>query len=136
MKLRGWAFKHGYTRTRTYTTWQAIKTRCHDHARYPKYGGAGITYDPRWEKFENFLEDMGPRPEDHSIDRIDPTGNYTKENCRWATRLQQTKNRSPYIRKRRAVECHPGERHAAFGLCKKCYQIKWIAERKLTKKVG
>jgi hypothetical protein len=72
-----------------------MKERCDNSVSgdYKNYGGRGITYDPRWEKFENFLEDMGEAPEGLSIDRVDNNGNYCKENCRWATSAEQNGNK-------------------------------------------
>ena len=80
----------------TYMSWRAMKTRCNNpNTQYfHVYGGRGITYDQHWESFENFLNDMGVRPEGTTLDRIDNDGNYCKENCRWATVKEQNSNTS------------------------------------------
>jgi hypothetical protein len=84
------------SRTPTQHTWDKMKQRClnPEHRSYRHYGGRGITIDPRWiESFENFVEDMGERPNGRTLDRIDTNGNYCKQNCRWATTDQQARGR-------------------------------------------
>ncbi len=59
------------------------------------YSGIGVGVSKEWEKFENFFRDMGPRPSlDHSLDRIDNTKGYCKENCIWSTSKEQARNRT------------------------------------------
>lgn len=87
---------HGLSDTEEYQIWKAMKARCHNpnHKNYPDYGGRGIAVCRRWkDSFPSFLEDMGKRPSpSHSIDRIDPNGDYEPGNCRWATQIEQTRN--------------------------------------------
>lgn len=95
--------KHGHTKshtsTRSYESWGSMKQRClnPNAQNYYLYGGRGISICDEWldkdHGFENFLADMGERPDGTSIDRINPDGNYEPSNCRWATPKQQQNNR-------------------------------------------
>lgn len=79
-----------------YATWYGMKDRCQNKraANYGRYGAIGVTVCARWQSFENFLADMGPRPEGKTLDRHpNPAGNYEPGNCRWATPLEQAGNK-------------------------------------------
>lgn len=75
-------FIHGHRAvwSGAYNSWGCMKRRCRD-ATNPAYGGRGISYDPRWEKFEAFYNDMGDRPLGHDLSRKDQNANYSFENC-------------------------------------------------------
>jgi hypothetical protein len=85
---------------RTRMSWKGMKRRClnPNAPGYEYYGGRGITVCERWLTFDNFLADMGIRPEGLSLDRIDNNGNYEPGNCRWATRSEQQRNKRPFKR--------------------------------------
>ena len=86
--------KHGGKGTPTYSTWEAMRHRCREGAaHHPTYEGLKVC--DRWDDFTNFLSDMGERPSlGHSIDRKDNSQGYYPENCRWATKGEQNRNRS------------------------------------------
>jgi len=86
--------KHGLSSQAAYPSWYDMKQRCNNpmHTAYKYYGERGISVCQRWDKFENFLEDMGERPEGLTIERINNDLGYFKDNCCWATRAEQIHN--------------------------------------------
>jgi hypothetical protein len=88
--------KHGGSKLPEYQIWSAMIQRClnPNNKRYKDYGGRGIKVCDRWLEFENFYEDIGPRPTpEHVIDRINNDGPYEKSNCRWATPSESARNK-------------------------------------------
>ena len=98
---------HGDYASPTYRSWIAMCSRCTNPRRpaFSGYGGAGIKVCDSWRRYENFLADMGPRPEGTSLERRNNSLGYSPENCYWGTRREQAWNRRSTI----WVE-HAGER--------------------------
>jgi hypothetical protein len=117
--------KHNMHTTSTYSIWRGIKKRCTlpSHPSYKNYGARGITYCKEWQSFENFLKDMGERPEGMQIDRINNEGNYEPSNCRWVTAAENLKNKRPMkprlYQKPRCICGNKLTNHAK--LCWTCY---------------
>lgn len=103
-------------------TWECMLSRCYQNKNkdYKNYGAKGITVCKEWHDFKNFVLDMGFPPDNPvtgerlTLDRIDGTKGYFKENCRWATRSQQNKNRkfcknklNKYLAMKLVVEVSP-----------------------------
>ncbi len=87
--------KHGMIKSPEYQSWKCMRERCtnpsHEHWKY--YGGIGVTVCHRWmNSFADFYSDMG-NSNGLTIDRIDPTGNYEPDNCKWSNMIEQRANR-------------------------------------------
>jgi hypothetical protein len=91
----------------TYKTWESMIRRVDG-----KYKKLGISCVHRWRSFENFLADMGERPHGKTLDRIDNSGDYKLENCRWATPKQQARNRRDNV-----FVTHNGEKRLLIDVC-------------------
>lgn len=87
--------RHGMHKSKVYGVWEAMLDRCRNpsHPSYPAYGGRGITVCSEWHRFEAFLRDMGEKPANMSLDRIDNSRGYEPGNCRWTDTKTQTRNR-------------------------------------------
>jgi len=95
---------HGHTsggsKTTLYITWIGMIQRCTNPKAtgFSTYGGRGIKVCKRWlTSFQNFLQDIGKRPANHTLDRINNNGHYAPNNVRWATAKQQCQNRRVYL---------------------------------------
>lgn len=103
-------------------TWYTMMQRCYNKKfqAYPWYGGRGITVCERWHSYENFKEDMGPRPLGKTLDRIDGSKGYYPENCRWSTKLEQCLNR----------KTKPG-RSGHIGISVASDKVSWVVRKRI-----
>lgn len=92
--------KHGRARNGkrdpVYSVWASMRNRClnENDKHFHLYGGRGVTVCERWNDFRNFIADMGERPEGGELERINNDKGYSPNNCKWATRAEQLRNRS------------------------------------------
>lgn len=113
------SFKHGLVNTPTYRSWAAMHQRCSNPKAisFPRYGGKGIAVCRQWSDFRAFLNDMGPRPAEHTLDRINNAVGYSPKNCRWLPTKLQSRNRR--VVKRYRV----GDRHKTL--------VEWCAHHNI-----
>jgi hypothetical protein len=130
---------HGFTDSPTYRSWTSMYTRCNNSkaVQFKYYGGKGIKICARWRRFENFLADMGIRPQGTSLDRIDNTKDYEPSNCRWASRSEQSRNRSmnvklTYMGRTQIVSEWADEIGLSVGVLRFRLKKGWTVERALT----
>jgi hypothetical protein len=136
---------HGLRKHPIYAVWNVMRNRCNNPAYrlYKDYGGRGIEVCERWQKFENFYEDMGSPPfKGASIDRIDNDGPYSLENVRWATRAEQNRNKRnnryfDYMGESKLLEDWAKQFSIKKAtLASRLYLYDWPIEKALTTKVG
>lgn len=124
---------HNKTDTKTYTTYHAMKQRCLNkkHIHFLDYGGRGISICDRWlYSFENFLEDMGERPEGTTLDRINNNDNYYRENCIWSTKKEQLRNT------RKSLKIIFDKKEISYITICENYGLSHIYVRQLSKKLN
>ena len=119
--------KHGLYKTLAYSSWVSMKRRCLDEndVSYDLYGGRGIRVCDEWLNFEAFYRDMGERPEGATLERVDVNGDYCKDNCKWASSFEQSRNRrsNRFITAFGETLCF-ADAAAKYGLSKGCLEAR------------
>lgn len=143
---RGGSFTltHGQSKTATYRVWSSMRRRCRNkHQKaYAQYGALGVTVCKRWNKFENFLADMGVRPTGLTLDRVRNSRGYSPSNCRWATPTQQAENRGCAVLVtwrgvRKPISAWARERNIPYYvLHQRIQKLQWPVNRALTAPVA
>lgn len=124
----------------TWSSWKSMRERCNNinSKAYKYYGQRGVVVCERWERFANFLEDMGDRPFGTTLDRLDNSKGYSKDNCRWATKEEQMNNKTTnnileYHGKRQSLTMWARELGIKRStLDMRIREYKWSVERALT----
>lgn len=134
---------HGQTKTTEWNIWSCMRDRCSNKnsPAYKYYGERGITVCTEWSKFENFYKDMGRRPEGLSLDRIDNNKGYSKDNCKWSTWTEQSRNRSfnvnlTYKGVTKCLSAWAEEYKLNYKCLHKRIQVGWPIEKALTTPSG
>ncbi|MCK5612299.1 hypothetical protein KAR91_61070 [Candidatus Pacearchaeota archaeon] len=141
--IRKGPITHGKSHSKAYRSWNTMRQRCSNknNHKYGSYGGRGITVCERWSKFENFLEDMGEKPDGMSIDRRNNDGDYAPENCRWATPIEQARNKRnnrliTYNGITKSIAEWSEDLQINYGTLVNRVSKGWTDERALTQPVG
>lgn len=135
------AVVHGQYKTRAYSIWRGMKSRCEiaTTPAFSHYGGRGIKVCERWSSsFQDFFADMGEPPPRMSLDRIDNDGNYEPGNCRWATQTEQTNNtrRNRHIEFKgrvQSISMWTREMNLPAGIISRRLKDGWTVEDALTR---
>ena len=130
--------------TREFLAWNNMMQRCKNkkHPRYNDWGGRGITVCERWDKFENFLEDMEVIPEKYELDRIDNNKEYSKENCRLVLEKLQSRNRRSNVNitfnnKIQCLKDWANEYNISYSTLRyRLNVLKWTIEKSLITPLG
>ena len=133
---------HGMANKPIYRIWRSMMDRCHllTSQSYARYGGRGINVCERWKNFENFYADMGDKPHNKSLERLDVNGNYSPDNVVWADMKTQANNRRTNVilehnGKRQTMQQWCDELGLKIGTVQARLNRGWSVDRALTQEV-